>query len=163
MSHLWFVLGDYSLIGQHSANRRHHSARRPVLPGIESSLDEPNSNQDRRKRQISHCWRVAERFPGDEDQNTSDNKDATKATEEVSDDLSQKSRLRRRHLVLAVFLEAALDLVIGQSVIGFNGEAASKLVNGDGAVRGGTTSVFVSQLFRTYTLTDGLAIRESIG
>lgn len=123
------VADDNALIGQHGAYRCHDSACTEVLPSIEASLDEPNSDEHTGKRQVSLRWRVTKGLPGDEDQYTSCQEDGTKTTEEVSHDLGEEARRWRCHFVATILGDAALDLIIAEALVDVDGEAATQLLD----------------------------------
>jgi hypothetical protein len=94
-------------------------------------LDEPNSYQHTRKRQIRDSRRVTQRLPSNEHQYTGNDEDATKTSKEVTYDLPEQARGWRRHLVLAMFAEATLCQIVGKALLDINGQAAAELVNGE--------------------------------
>lgn len=106
------ITNDDALIGQHCSNRGHDPTRAPVLPGVESSLDEPDSDQNTGKRQIGNGRWLAERSPSDEDENSGNEKDGAEAAEEISCYLPEQTGRWRCHLVAAILANATLDLVV---------------------------------------------------
>jgi hypothetical protein len=123
---------DKTLIRKHGTNGSHDTASRPILPRIEGSLNDPDSNQDTSQRQISLGWRVAKRFPRDEDQDTGTEENTAKASKEISHDLTEQPRRRRRHLVLAMLCYATPDLVLRETLICVNRQTATQFINIEG-------------------------------
>ena len=78
---------DETLIRKHGTNGSHDTAGRPILPRVEGSLNDPNSDQDTRQRQVSLGWRVTEGSPGNKDQDTSTKENTAEASKEISHDL----------------------------------------------------------------------------
>ena len=125
-----------TLIRKHGTNGSHDTAGRPVLPRVEGSLDDPNSNQDTRQRQISLSWWITERLPGDEDQDTSTKENTAKAPEEISHDLTEQPGRRRRHLILAMLCYTTLDLVLGKTLFGIDRQTATQFIDIEGVPGG---------------------------
>jgi hypothetical protein len=126
------VSNDKTLIGKHGADGSHDTTGRPVLPCIEGSLDDPNSNQDTGQRQVGLGRRVTKRSPRDKDQNTSTKEDTAETTEEISHDLTEKPGWRGRHDVLAMLGHATLDLVLRKTLVCVDRQAAAQFIDIEG-------------------------------
>jgi hypothetical protein len=73
-----------------------------------------------------------QRLPRDKHENACNEQDPTEASEEVTHVTFEPPRRRLTHLIRAMFAEAALDLVFGQSNVLVNGEAAGQLLDRKG-------------------------------
>lgn len=60
------------------------------MPGIEDSLNEPDANQDYCKRQVGDLGWLTEWLPGNENEDSTNEKDRAKSTEEVTEDLARQ-------------------------------------------------------------------------
>lgn len=79
----------------------------------------------------SRGW-FTEGLPGDEDEDGTDDKNRAEASGHVANVFPQSVGLWRRRGVLAVFLEAARDLFVRETLVGSRAQTAQGLLGGDG-------------------------------
>lgn len=58
-----------------------------MLPGIESTLDEEYDQQDYCQRKIRSCGRVPQRFPANENKDSTKQQDGPKSFKEIAGDV----------------------------------------------------------------------------
>lgn len=101
----------------------HHAGRRPVLVSVERRLDDEDGNQDDTQSEVGNGRvRVSEGSLRDEDEDASDEKNGSKALEEVSHNLPEPRVRQRRDLVHAMLLEAFLGIPPRQALSRVNVE-----------------------------------------
>lgn len=114
-SDLYSLPDDETPFWNHVLDGCHDTGRRPILPHVEGGLDEPDSNQDNGKRQVSQYRGVAQRSPCNEDEDGANKKHGSEALEEVAKPLFEAMGLGRRWHVLSMLFGFALDLALGQA------------------------------------------------
>ncbi|KIH86937.1 hypothetical protein SPBR_08256 [Sporothrix brasiliensis 5110] len=99
-------------VGEHGLDGAHDAGAGPVLPHVEEGLDGKDGSEDNGEGQVGDGRvGIAERLPGDEDEDGGDEQHGAEALEEVAQDLARAVGGRRRGHVLAVLRETAGDLV----------------------------------------------------
>ena len=120
------------MVWKHGRNRCHDSWGRPVLPRIESCLDEENQKEDNSQSKVCWGWRVSQRFPADEYKYTTNQQNRAKASKEIAEYLPAHSRRRSGRKISTVFSDAALDLFRGKTLLLRSGKTIEELIDGNG-------------------------------
>jgi hypothetical protein len=119
-----------TLVWKHGANGSHDFACRPILPCVEGSLDEPDSNQHTGKSQVGGCWRGTQWPPGDKYQDSGNDQDTSKPAEEVAHKLAHESRWRRSNLVRTILVPKTFDVVVSETALSVHRQPVAQLVDG---------------------------------
>lgn len=105
------ITDELTVLRQHRLNRRHDTRRRPILPHVESSLNEEHSDEHNSEGKVRWCRWLAQGAPSDEDEDRGEEKDSSKTLEEVSEYCLRSVSGSRRWGVFSIVGGAAFDLV----------------------------------------------------